>query len=270
MNVFDVHTHYFPEQLAQKALACLVENSGVDGSVPLQPCYNGTRSGLIRLMQQSGITRSMNLPVATKACQVDSINQAMVNEYQSPIYNFGAIHPDTPDKRSVLTFLQAHGILGVKLHPEYQDFELEDCRVVEIYEICQELGLIILFHSGKDGSYLPPYHSSPKRLLAIKNAYPQLKFIGGHFGGLRMWDEVEEYLIGQEIYLDTSIFLETCPRDQVIRMLENHPSDYILFGSDAPWGNPMRSLQILLGLPISPALKKKICWQNSMQLLGLS
>jgi predicted TIM-barrel fold metal-dependent hydrolase len=269
MNVFDIHTHYFPAQLAQRALACLIENSGVDGTLPLCPCYDGTRDGLVELMQQSGVTQSLNLPVATNPRQVESINKAMVAECQSPVFNFGAIHPDTSDKLGTLSFLKSNGILGIKLHPEYQDFELEDRRALEIYEICQELGLVIIFHCGKDGSYLPPYKSSPKRLLMIKRDFPHLKFVGGHFGGLRMWDEVEKWLIGQEIYLDTSIFLEVCSQWQVVRMLQNHPADYILFGSDAPWGNPRRSLEILLGLPISQELKEKICWKNSIKLLGL-
>ena len=269
MKVFDIHAHYFPDVIAEKALACLVENSGVDGSPPLTPCYDGTRLGLIQLMNDSNISISLNLPVATRATQVDSINQVMISQNKAPVYNFGSIHPDTPNKLETLLHLKNCGIRGIKLHPEYQSFQLEDPRVLEIYEICQDLNLIIIFHCGKDGSYLPPFNSSPRRLLEIQNKFPLLKLVGGHFGGLGMWDAVEEFLVGKKIYLDTSIFLQSCSQKQIVSMIEKHPEDYILFGSDAPWGNPKESLDILLDLPISSELKKKICWNNSMKLLDL-
>ena len=269
MKVFDIHTHYFPDALAKKALASLVGNSGVDGASPLEPYYDGTRIGLIKLMADCKVSASLNLPVATKASQVESINEAMIRQNLFPIYNFGSIHPDTPNKLEILEKLKYAGIRGIKLHPQYQSFQLEDPRALEIYEICQDLGLVIIFHCGKDGSYKPPFNSSPKRLLAIQNQFPKLKLVGGHFGGLEMWDEVESCLIGKKIYLDTSIFLESCSTDQIVRLLTKHPEDYILFASDAPWGNPKKSLDILLDLPISDELKEKICWTNSMQLLGL-
>ncbi|MCK5834762.1 MAG: amidohydrolase [Lentisphaeria bacterium] len=269
MRVFDIHTHYFPDALATKALASLVGNSGVNGAEPLQPCYDGTRAGLVKLMEDSNVSFSLNLPVATRPAQVESINAAMIAQNVAPIYNFGCIHPDTPNKQEVLQRLKAAGIRGIKLHPQYQSFQLEDPRAFEIYEICQELGLVIIFHCGKDGSYLPPFNSSPKRLLEVQAKFPQLKLVGGHFGGLEMWDEVETYLIGKPIYLDTSIFLESCSTTQILRMIRNHPEDYILFGSDVPWGNPEKSLEILLKLPISTELKEKICWKNSMNLLEM-
>ncbi len=140
----------------------------------------------------------------------------------------------------------------------------------EVYELCQDLGLIILFHCGKDGSYSAPFKSSPKRLLEIHKTWPLLKLIGGHCGGLGMWDQVEEFLIGEKVYLDTSIIFENHPQEKIVRMILAHPSDYLLFGSDAPWGSPKHNLKFLLDLPISQDLKNKICWKNSATLLGLS
>ncbi len=270
MRVIDIHTHYFPDAIASRAIHSLVENSGVGGNKPLQPCHNGTYQGLKELLEHSGIELALNLPVATKAQQVDSINARAIAQNSSPIYSFGSIHPDSTNKREILTHLKQSGIKGIKLHPQYQDFELEDSRMSEVYALCQELGLIILLHCGKDGSYSPPFKSSPKRLLEIHKTWPLLKLIGGHFGGLGMWDQVEEFLIGEKIYIDTSIIFHTHPKEKIIKMLLAHPSEYLLFGSDAPWGNPKDDLNFLLNLPIPQDLKNKICWQNSATLLGLS
>ncbi len=33
---------------------------------------------------------------------------------------FGAIHPDTPDYKEVLSWLADHDVRGIKLHPDYQ------------------------------------------------------------------------------------------------------------------------------------------------------
>ena len=40
-----------------------------------------------------------------------------------------------------------------------------------------------------------------------------------HFGGNEMWDEVEQRLMGRNVYLDTAVVLDTMPEEQFVRMV---------------------------------------------------
>ena len=82
------------------------------------------------------------------------------------------------------------GLLGVKLHPSLQAFSPDDTRHWPIFERCQELGLICLFHTGTSGigggqpggQGIGLDHARPIRLDAPAAAFPQLQIIAAHFG----------------------------------------------------------------------------------------
>jgi predicted TIM-barrel fold metal-dependent hydrolase len=55
----------------------------------------------------------------------------------------------------------------------------------------------------------------------------------------------------------------------VVSMLNRHPADYLLFGTDCPWDDQKRALTHFLSLPLSDALKEKMLYTNARRLLGL-
>jgi predicted TIM-barrel fold metal-dependent hydrolase len=77
--------------------------------------------------------------------------------------------------------------------------------MLKIYDYAFEKGLIILHHAGFDPAFKPPYRSSPKQFRNIARAMKGGTLIAAHFGGQSQWNEVEEYLVGENIYLDTSM-----------------------------------------------------------------
>lgn len=42
------------------------------------------------------------------------------------------------------------------------------------------------------------------------------------WGGNEMWDDVERYLVGQNVYFDTGVILNTMPQEQFLRIVHMH------------------------------------------------
>ena len=66
-------------------------------------------------------------------------------------------------------------------------------------------------------------------------------------GGFRLWDEVQEHLIGLPIWLDTSYSLGHLPDEQFLEMVRAHGVERILFGTDAPWADMAEEVARIAG-----------------------
>jgi len=94
-------------------------------------------------------------------------------------------------------------------------------------------------------------------------------FVLAHLGGHAMWDDVERLLVGRDVYFDTAMGFECFPTEQFLRIVRNHGADKILFGSDSPWSNASREIEILRSLPLDKKEKEQILSLNAKRLLGL-
>lgn len=260
---FDFHVHLYPDHLAGLAVGQLARRFGN------APAFDGTVSGMRADLAASGICGALNLPVATKADQVPSINAWAAAHNDGPVYSLATIHPDTADIPVALGDAKARGFKGVKLHPEYQAFTLDDPRLEPVWTGCAALGLFAFLHAGGERVFTPPFHTSPASIAALLTRQPNLTVVAAHLGGFQMWDEAEDAIIGKPLYLDLSHTLFWMPDAQIVRMVRNHGADRILFGTDAPWQTPARVLEAFLRLPFSEAERRLILWDNAARLLGL-
>ena len=111
--------------------------------------------------------------------------------------------------------------------------------------------------------------SSPQRLLRVKENFPKLRIIAAHFGGFRLWQEVEELLLGKDIYLDTSFFFDYLPKEKIKSLILKHREDRLLFGTDFPLIDQNKDIDYLQGLGLPGELTERIFFLNSRELLGL-
>ena len=95
------------------------------------------------------------------------------------------------------------------------------------------------------------------------------KLVLAHMGGNDQWDEVEEYLVGKQVYFDTGVVLDKMPEEQFIRIVRNHGADKILFATDSPWSGQKEFLEIIRRMPLTDDERKKILGENACKLLGL-
>lgn len=266
--IIDFHTHIFPEKIASRALAKLA------GVVKQEPSIDGCAEGLRASMKNAGIDMSVVLPVVTGVKQFNSILRfaAFINEiYASAkeqcLISLAGIHPDDPDMKEHLALIKREGFAGIKLHPNYQNVEFNDIRIKRLLYAASELGLFVITHAGFD-PYTPDHEfCTPDMILeVIKEVAPE-RLILAHLGSNENYEEAEEKLCGQNVYLDTAYSLLRVGEDQFIRMVRKHGADKILFATDCPWAEQKACADILKHCALTEEEKELILFQNAGRLL---
>ena len=260
--VIDFHTHIFPDALAGKVLPKLSDASGII------PHTDGTFNGTVNKFREWNIDGAVFLNIATTPKQQNTINNVAseINKKKN-FYAFGSVHPFAGDALSELDRIKSLGLKGIKLHPEYQDFYVDDPRVFSVYDKARALDLCVVFHAGVDIGIAPPVHSTPDRFLSIIKNFPGLKVVAAHLGGFSSWDMVEYYLTGKDIYFDTSMTAGYLETDRMKRIVKRHGVDKILFGSDCPWASSKTAFDGVLSLGLSSSDNDMIFGQNALNLL---
>lgn len=281
--IIDFHTHTFPDAICEKVLAKL---SMASASIPFT---NGSMGQLIESMRKSGIDYSVNLPVMTSPAQVEKINGGMIDQREAMlsqgIVAFGGMHPDYEDYKAELRRLKNGGIKGIKLHPAYQNIDLNDPRMLRIIAAASEEDLIVLIHAGVDiGIYDHDYASVAHILQVVKEVAPT-KFVCAHMGGWGRWDDVERDLAGAPVYLDTAfaigaitpnlnaphppILSENLTNDQFERIVRKHGCEKILFATDSPWEDQSDYIRRINATALTAEEKTAILGENARKLLGM-
>jgi len=263
--VIDFHTHIFPDKVAQRAISEL--SITLDGIY--YPVSDGTAAGLLEKMDDWKIDVSVVQPVVTKQSQVKKVNEWLASLCSDRLVCFGGIYPHSGDYKADIDLVAGLGLKGLKFHAEYQDFIVDDINMLRIYDYALSKGLIILHHAGFDPSFLPPFKSSPQQFANIVRAMRGGIIIAAHLGGHDQWDDVENYLAGSEIYLDTSMGFEYFPHEQFMSIVKKHGADKILFASDAPWSNAKTEIEILKSLQLPQEATEAILGGNAKRILGL-
>lgn len=268
--VIDAHVHLYPDAIAQKVTPSLASRFGNP------PSFDGTVEGCRAKDAASGISASVNLPVATKPDSVQHTNDFWARSNaaergKSPaVFSLACLHPQVADKGAEVERMAAAGFAGVKFHPEYQLFRFNDATMDDAWAAMAEFGLVAYLHAGGERVFRPPFHSTPTEIAELQRRFPRLKVAAAHLGGFGMWDESEATLVGSQVYLDLSHTFFWMPDEQMLRMIRNHGAERILFGTDAPWQDPGEVLEAFLKLPLSDAERERICYANARELMGLS
>ncbi len=262
--LIDFHTHCFPEKIAEKAISKLSFASG--GMIPNT---DGTPKGLLALMDKEGVDISVILNIATNAKQQTNVNDFAVSINSDRLIAFGSVFPDSPDALDELERIHAMGLLGIKLHPDYQGFSVDDPKMKPIYQKTAELGLVTVFHAGFDYGFPPPYGATPDKLAQALPWFEGAPVIAAHFGGLGCFEGVLEHLCGKDIYFDTSFGCGQLPRYYAEKIIKTHGADRILFGTDCPWHTPTLEKRLLATLDLSEEECKLIFSNNAKKLLHL-
>lgn len=293
--IIDFHTHIFPDKIAEKTIQSLSSIAGVKAAT------DGTLKGLLTSMEKYDVKASVIMPVCTKPEQFDRINAfaKQVNDtYGGKVISFGGIHPDCDNYKEKLNYIKTLGICGIKIHPDYQKVMIDDVRFLRIIEYASELGLIILTHAGIDIGYPSPVHCPPDRMRKVLDKIKPEKMVLAHYGGWKQWEEVYEYLAGENVYLDTAFLfgvqkmagsVKTDQKEKVkklenhqneshnlvnyieqetfLKILKKHDFNKILFATDSPWSDVKAGMEYIRNLPVSEAVKNNILGKNAAKLL---
>lgn len=263
--LIDFHTHAFPETLAPRALSALA------AQIKLSPCTNGTVDDLISKMDIWGVDQAVVCNIATNPKQTTNVNNFAIETKQTHgnrIIPLGSIHPAYPDPVSEIEHLHESGIAGLKIHPDYMAFMIDDPAFDVIFDTAATFGMFIITHAGFDVYSPDKVWAPPEKILSRLKRSPDTTLICAHFGGDMMWTEVEEMLLGKNLYIDASLGpIASLSKEQAVRMLLKHDPERILFGSDCPWCSSRETFDYIDSLAIPSGLKEKIYCRNALRLL---
>ncbi len=260
--IIDVHGHAYSDAFAPRAMGFL---SGVSGDY--RPFGDGTVGSLLDRMDGAGVDRAFVANIATKPSQAASILEWSLGIRNERIVPLASVHPESPSFAEEIARFREAGFPGIKLHPMYQDFSLDDARVVPFFREIERNGMFALIHAGTDIAYPGADNAAPARMRKLLDRVPGLEVIAAHFGGWQDWEAVERDLAGADCLFDTSFIRQVEPalRDRILR---RHGPERIAFGSDFPWQDMKPQLEAVRGLPLGEAEIGAILSGNAAALLA--
>lgn len=261
-DCIDFHTHAFPDQVAASAIPALEKKGNVKAYL------DGTVSGLLASMNRSGIEKSVICSIATRPEQFQPILEWSSSIRSPRIIPFPSVHPADPALEDHIALIAAQGFKGIKLHPYYQEFHLDDPDLDPLYGAVVDHGLLLVVHTGLDIGFPPDDRAAPRRILNLVRRFPALRLVTTHLGGWNMWDEVRRTLTGRPIYMELSFSLDFLDQIRLRDMIESHPPGHVLFGSDSPWADQATTLRMLGRLGLDEKLYQGIIRENARKLLA--
>ena len=191
---------------------------------------------------------------------------------------FVAVDPDSlpgeEGARHLRELVEGRGAKGVKVHPVLQKFEMADPRMWPIYEVCQELNVPILSHSGPASDGTP--YAEPRAFAPVLEAFPHLKIVIAHVGGATWEQALGIARAYPNAYFDSCEVIEwtgapNAPTDEELaRLIRDIGPGRVMMGSDYPWYGLTRSVDRIMELPIlSDGEKEAMLGANAIEILGL-
>ena len=262
MRYFDTHAHVFPDHIVGKVIDVLQDFYGFKWQ------GKGVVDDLLFRMDEAGVQRAVIFSAATKAEQVQAVNNyvaGVVAQHPDRFTGLGSIHPDYPDYEAELARIKALGLRGLKFHPDFQQIRIDQEEVVNI---CRAAGpdFPILFHVGDKRFDF----SSPARMAHLLELVPEMTAVAAHMGGYSEWENAWKYLVGKNIYFDISSTLHLLEPQEVKKIIAAHGADRVLWASDYPAATQKQAIDDVMKLDLTTDEQKMIFHRNAERIFGVT
>ncbi len=262
MKIIDAHTHIFPGKIEKKAVKSIGDFYDVE-----KMSHGGTVEELLDSGKKIGVLKYLVFSTATKEEQVESINRFIISECKkhSEMIGLGTMHADYEDFEKEIEYLKSEKVKGIKLHPDFQHFAINDKRLYPLYDCLSENNMFVLTHSG-DKRYK---FSNPEKLREMALLFPKLNFIGAHFGGWSEWEAAKELLNLPNVYFDTSSTFGFEGGNIAKKMLEEMDKTHFFFGTDFPMWDHEEELKRFMELNLPDKVTEDVLYNNFANFYGL-
>jgi predicted TIM-barrel fold metal-dependent hydrolase len=185
-----------------------------------------------------------------------------------------SVVPPDENVRLVRELVENHQVVGIKIHPVLQEFWPNDPRMTPILALCEELGLVVLSHSG---SAKGDKRGAPSSFGPVLEAFPRLKLQVAHLGGGEWREAVELAGTFSQVKFDLCEIIEWVGSPdapsaaELADMVSDIGANRVLLGTDFPWYDLDRTAQRVADLPkLSRGEKDAILGANAAELYGLA
>ena len=262
-KVINAHCHIYPKKIASRAV------EGIKDFYDLHMSLNGTVDALLEDGNKVGVVHYLVHSVATTPKQVKSINEFIASEVKAhpdTFTGFGTLHPDSEDIEGDLDYILELGLKGVKLHPDFQLFALNEERAFKMGKAINDRGLPMMVHCG-DFRYS---YSNPENLKPFLDEFPDMTVIGAHFAGWSMWEKATEELAKTpNLYVDTSSSLYAFSPEVAKELIDAYGAEKVLWATDFPMWEAENEMRMFNKIDLSDEERNMILYENAAKLLGL-
>ncbi len=234
--------------------------------------YYRSRDGQAVLLAWDAETATRR-PAFTGAAVAD-----LVHAHPDVFFGFSSVDP-FKGSAAVATVHEAVrlGLRGLKLHPPAQGFSPNERRFFPIWEAAQELGLVLLVHTGftglgaeqPGGMGLKLRYGNPMLLDDVAAEFPDLRIILAH----PSWPWQEEAIAvarhKSNVFVELSGWSPKYLPESLLAAIRGPLADRTLFGTDFPFLTPDKWLADWEGLGMPEELTRKILYENAARLLGV-
>lgn len=254
MKIADVHAHIFPDKLAHKAALSI--GNFYDTTVNHDAAY----LELVNQEAQAGVSWCLVSSAATSPSQAAPVNHyiASIVSRDPQMVGLGSLYPTMEDWEPELERIQALGLRGIKIHPDFQGIPIDEPKALPMYRAIAKAGLPVLFHMGDDRFD----YSAPERLTHLIAQVPDLVAIAAHFGGWRAWERSYAHIQPENVFYDTSSSLMFLGKERALDFLEKAGAERFLFGTDFPMWTPKEEVARFLSLGLEESLRDRILYGN--------
>ncbi len=231
-----------------------------------------TLPNLRRQMSKLGIKAAVLLPIDlplisdNAGAYLDVVGRYGAGDFLS----FGSIHPYAPgDLATKLDRQIARGARGIKYHPATQMVYPAARRGMELYRLCGERKIPVLWHCGPVGIEPPSGRRRSQVYLYEKPIAenPGTTFILGHSGALQLAEGVAL----AKRYPNAWLEIASQGLSGVRYVIEAGPKDRIMFGTDWPFYHQATGLaKVFLATEDAPDARQKLLHENAGRLFGLT
>jgi len=234
-------------------------------------------------MDVAGIERAVLLPIDCRRARKDGVSSndqvAELCQMNSRFIGFASVDPLRKGAaRELENAVKKMGLVGLKLDPALQNFEVGDKRAFAVYEAASALGIPVVIHTGMSWAPETPLEKGQPLLLepAIRR-WSKLNFVLAHYAWPWVWEATALALKYPNVYLDTSCLYYDSPREffqsvfnkQIpTTVIERSLRNKVVFGSNYPRVEIKNMVHALKSLELTEGCLNKILKDNAKRLLG--
>ena len=221
---------------------------------------------------------------ASPAATLNDQTAEFVRAHPERLIGFLTVHPHDPGCLDEMTrATQELGLRGVKLGPNYQNFDPLGAAAFRVYRRAQELGLPVLFHQGTSPvRFADLDYAHPRHMDRVATVFPDLRVIMAHMGHPWQLDTIVVIRKHPNVYSDVSaLFYRPWSQYNCLRLAtEWSVLHKFLFATDYPVATVaetiagLRQVNDPIGGTRLPAVPEdeieKIIERDSLTLLGLT
>jgi len=258
-----------------------------EGGSPLMADWHGDEEDVLRAMAEAGVdyaivTNMLDDPGAhaDPAAALINFNEWLcdLSKRQPNIKACLAVDPallPVPDLVDHVRQLAAdYGALGIKLHPPVQRLNLADQSLWPLFELCQEMGLRVVSHSGPSPS--GQQYGEPDAFRPLLDAFPRLPIVLAHMGGAA-WQQLPKLADHYpHVMFDCCEIIEwlgasRAPApEQFVDLIRSVGVDRVMMGSDFPWYDMGHTVTLVNSLPgLSDVERQAVLGGNAARFFDL-